>query len=66
MSAAPALSAPFSSPMPSSSSTRRWANSAVAIPIGTLTMKIQCQFRPWVRNPPANRPIEAPADATKL
>ena len=37
----------------------------VAIPIGTLTKKMQCQLRACVRTPPASRPIEPPAEATK-
>ena len=39
---------------------------AVTIPIGTLTKKIQCQSSSSVRTPPASRPIDAPAAATKL
>ena len=39
---------------------------AAATPIGRLTKKIQCQLTAWVRTPPASRPIEAPAEATKL
>ena len=39
--------------------------SAVATPIGRLTKKIQCQLIAWVRTPPASRPIEPPAEATK-
>ncbi len=34
--------------------------------MGRLTKKIQCQLRAWVITPPASRPIEAPAEATKL
>jgi hypothetical protein len=41
------------------------ASSAVAMPIGTLMKKIQCQLTAWVSTPPASRPIEPPADATK-
>ena len=33
--------------------------------IGRLTMKIQCQLMAWVIAPPASRPIEPPAEATK-
>ncbi len=36
------------------------------MPIGRLTKKIQCQLTAWVMIPPASRPIEAPAEATKL
>ena len=39
---------------------------AVMTPIGRLTKKIQCQEIASVRTPPARRPIEAPAEATKL
>ena len=35
------------------------------MPIGTLTKKIQCQEIASVSTPPARRPIEAPAEATK-
>ena len=38
----------------------------MARPIGTLTKKIQCQLTAWVINPPARRPMAAPAEATKL
>ena len=38
----------------------------MTIPIGRLTKKIQCQLTAWVIRPPASRPIEAPAEATKL
>ena len=41
------------------------ASTAVAIPIGMLTKKIQCQLIDWVRTPPTSRPIDAPAEATK-
>ena len=37
----------------------------MAIPIGTLTKKIQCQLIAWVSTPPASSPIAPPADATK-
>ncbi len=52
--------------MPSPSSTRRSANSAVATPIGRLTKKIQCQLMASVSTPPTSRPIEPPATATKV
>ncbi|MEV5989388.1 glycoside hydrolase family 20 zincin-like fold domain-containing protein [Streptomyces sp. NPDC052051] len=39
---------------------------AAAMPIGTLTKKIQCQLTVCVKAPPARRPIEPPADWTKL
>ena len=35
------------------------------MPIGRLIRKIQCQLIAWVRTPPASRPIEPPAEATK-
>ena len=35
------------------------------MPIGRLMMKIQCQLIASVRTPPASRPIEPPAEATK-
>ena len=41
------------------------ARTAVTIPIGMLTKKIQCQLIDWVRTPPASRPTEPPAEATK-
>ena len=44
----------------------RTANSAVAIPIGTLMMKIQCQLIASVSAPPASRPIELPDTATNV
>ena len=37
----------------------------VAIPIGRLTKKIQCQLIDWVRMPPSSSPTEPPADAVK-
>ena len=33
--------------------------------IGMLMKKIQCQLIDWVSTPPANSPIEPPAEATK-
>jgi hypothetical protein len=39
---------------------------AVAMPIGRLTKKIQCQLIACVSTPPASRPIAPPAAATKL
>ena len=49
---------------PGRASTSRIASSAVAMPIGTLTKKIQCQLIASVSAPPASRPIEPPAEAT--
>ena len=37
----------------------------VAMPMGRLMKKIQCQLMPWVSTPPASRPTEPPAVATK-
>ena len=42
----------------------RVARNAVAMPIGRLTKKIQCQLMASVSTPPASRPIEPPAEAT--
>ena len=38
----------------------------VAIPIGTLMKKIQCQLSSCVIAPPAIRPIEAPAEIVSV
>jgi hypothetical protein len=65
MSAAPGMSAPEPKPMPLSFGSRRSANTAVAMPIGMLMKKIQCQLIDWVSTPPARRPTEPPDDATK-
>ncbi len=62
---APRMSAPLPKPTPRSLSSSRMASTAVTIPIGILTKKIQCQLMAWVRTPPASRPTEAPAEATK-
>ena len=45
---------------------RRAARAAATRPIGTLTKKIQCQLIASVSTPPASRPMDAPAEATKL
>ncbi len=63
---APRMSAPLARPRPGSSSSRRTARIPVTMPIGRLTKKIQCQLSAAVRTPPASRPIDAPAEATKL
>ena len=42
----------------------RRASTAVAMPIGRLTKKIQCQLIAWVSTPPASSPTAPPADAT--
>ena len=59
-------SAPLPRPMPGSFWSRRAPTSAVARPMGRLTKNIQCQLMTCVMRPPASRPTEAPADATKL
>ncbi|MEJ7715632.1 MAG: hypothetical protein WKF40_08000 [Thermoleophilaceae bacterium] len=41
------------------------AKIAVATPTGTLMKKIQCQLIASVSTPPASRPIDPPAEATK-
>src|SRR5436189_213187 len=58
---APTTSAPLPSPMPRSDRSSRHERSAAAMPMGTLTKKIQCQLMACVRIPPARSPIEAPA-----
>ena len=50
--------------MPLSGAISRRASTAVAIPIGTFTKKIQCQSSACVITPPASSPIEPPAEAT--
>ncbi len=50
--------------MPTSRSSRRAANTPVAIPMGMFTKKIQCQSIDCVITPPASRPTEPPAEAT--
>jgi hypothetical protein len=65
-SAALGRSAPAASPIPSRSGTSLIANSPVAMPIGMLTKKIQCQLIVSVRTPPTRSPIEPPATATKV
>jgi hypothetical protein len=65
-STAPGRSAPRSRPIPRSGASSRRATSQVATPIGMFTKKIQCQLMASVSTPPASRPIEAPAAATKL
>src|SRR3954469_3309279 len=52
--------------IPLSLTTRRTASTAVATPIGRLMKKIQCQLIDCVRMPPARRPTDPPAAATKL
>src|SRR5918993_2893733 len=62
---APGTSAPSRNPMPLSVSISLPAITAVAMPTGTLTKKIQCQLMDWVSTPPTSRPTAPPADATK-
>ena len=64
-STAPGASAPARRPSPVSGSSSRVARTQAAAPIGTLTKKIQCQVSRSVSTPPASRPIDAPALATK-
>src|SRR5207237_4050798 len=64
ISTAPGTSAPSRRPIPGSSGTSRRAASAVAMPIGRFTKKIQCQLIDCVSTPPASRPTEPPAEAT--
>src|SRR5215217_5093019 len=65
ISTAPGTSAPSRNPMPLSVSISRPAITAVAMPTGTLTKKIQCQLIDWVNTPPTSKPTAPPADATK-
>jgi len=64
MISAPGTSAPCLRPRPSSGAIRRTAAAPVAMPIGTLTKKIQCQLIDSVSTPPASSPTEPPAEAT--
>ena len=64
-STAPRRSAPWPMPIPLWSSISRSAKNAVATPTGMLMKKIQCQLIASVSAPPARRPIEPPAEATK-
>ena len=64
MSRAPGTSAPCPRPRPLSRAIRRIAAAPVAMPIGMLMKKIQCQLIDSVSTPPASRPTEPPADAT--
>ena len=64
-SAAPGRSAPALRPTPGRGSISRRASTPVTMPIGRLMKKIQCQEMRSVSTPPASRPIEPPAEATK-
>ena len=63
---APSTSAPRPRPIPWSSWSSFAAATAVAMPMGRLTKKIQCQLTACVIRPPASNPTAAPAEATKL
>ena len=63
---APSTSMPWPRPMPGRASTSERTASAVTMPIGTLTKKIQCQSMAWVKAPPASRPTDPPATDTKV
>ena len=52
--------------MPSDSSMSARPSSSAAMPIGTLTKKIQCQLIDWVSAPPASKPIEPPLETMKV
>jgi hypothetical protein len=52
--------------MPLRSGTSLIAASAVTMPIGMLTKKIQCQLIVSVSTPPSSSPSEPPATATKV
>jgi hypothetical protein len=65
ISTAPSTSAPLPKPIPLSLASSRMASTAVMIPIGMFTKKIQCQLMSCVNTPPASRPTDAPAEATK-
>ena len=65
ISTAPRTSTPSPNPRPRSAGSSRTAASAVAMPIGMLTKKIQCQLMASAITPPTISPIEPPAEATK-
>ena len=60
----PTQSTPCLMPRPTFSTNKTEPRTNVAMPIGTFTKKIQCQFRAWVRMPPARSPMEPPPTAT--
>jgi hypothetical protein len=62
----PSTSTPLSRPIASVSSMSTRPSSSVAIPIGTLMKKIQCQLIACVSAPPASRPIEPPLEMMKV
>ena len=62
----PVTSTPLRMPRPTFSLIRARPSRKVAIPMGTLMKKIQCQERDWVSTPPTSRPIEPPPTATKM
>jgi hypothetical protein len=63
---APIASTPALSPIPASSASRNQPATIAAMPMGTLTKKIQRQLSAWVSTPPSTRPIEAPPAPVKL
>ena len=54
------MSMPARSPAPGVAGISRLVRMATAIPIGTLTRKIQCQLRRSVRTPPSSTPMLPP------
>ncbi len=66
MSTDPSTSMSRPMPRPSFSGIHTRPSSTVAIPIGTLTKKIQCQLSASVIMPPAIRPSDAPPEMTSV
>ena len=62
----PSQSSPLSSPIPTFSSSSIAPRTNVAIPIGRLMKKIQCQLTVCVSTPPTSSPREPPPTATKM
>ena len=70
ISATVTSAAPVTSSVPEvsdgrSSATSRVTRNQTAMPIGTLTRKIQCQFSNPVSTPPSSTPTAPPPDITK-
>ena len=63
-SSEPSQSTPCPMPSPLSARISAWPSANVAMPIGRLTKKTQCQLSAWVSTPPASRPSEPPATET--
>ena len=61
----PPTSRPRWSPLPRALGSSGTAMISASRPIGTLTRKIQCQFRLWVSRPPAITPTVPPPEPTK-